>query len=258
MISSSDNKQVKNVMLLNSSSKARKKQKLFVVEGIRMCQEIPQERLETVFISSSFEQELKTQQRSIPFEYQVVEDKIFQKMSDTQTPQGILALVRQKEYSLSDILDGKQNGCILILDEIQDPGNLGTMIRTGEGAGICGAILSKNTVDIYNPKTIRSTMGSIYRVPHIVCENLSDMIRKLQEQGVYIIATHLQGEKEYQELAYTNMTGVLIGNEGNGLSKELVELADELVRIPMEGEVESLNAAIAATLFMYEIKRKKL
>ena len=118
-------------------------------------------------------------------------------------------------------------------------------------------ILSKDTVDLYNPKTIRSTMGSIYRVPHVISESLMETVEELKQKGVYVIATHLRGVKEYQELEYVGLTGVLIGNEGNGLSETLVDLADELVRIPMEGSVESLNAAIAAALFMYEIKRKR-
>ena len=257
MISSSDNKQVKNVIQLISSSKARKKQGLFVVEGIRMIQETPLDRIEAVYISSSYEEDYLKHPMSQNCVYEVVEDKIFQKMSDTQTPQGILALVHKRSYSISEIMEGKSKGCILILDGIQDPGNLGTMIRTGEGAGIAGVILSKDTVDLYNPKTIRSTMGSIYRVPHVISESLLDTVEELKNNGVYVIATHLRGKKEYQELEYDGWTGVLIGNEGNGLSEAVVDLADELVRIPMEGSVESLNAAIAAALFMYEMKRKR-
>lgn len=257
MISSSDNKQVKNVIQLISSSKARKKQGLFVVEGIRMIQETPLERIEAVYIAASYEDDYLQHPMSQNCAYEVVEDKIFQKMSDTQTPQGILALVHKRSYTINEILEGKSEGCILILDGIQDPGNLGTMIRTGEGAGIAGVILSKDTVDLYNPKTIRSTMGSIYRVPHVISESLMETVEELKQKGVYVIATHLRGVKEYQELEYVGLTGVLIGNEGNGLSETLVDLADELVRIPMEGSVESLNAAIAAALFMYEIKRKR-
>lgn len=257
MISSSDNKQVKNVIQLISSSKARKKQGLFVVEGIRMVQETPLDRIEAVYISSAFEEDYLKHPMSQNCAYEVVEDKIFQKMSDTQTPQGILAVVQKRTYTIQDILNSRTAGCILILDGIQDPGNLGTMIRTGEGAGISGVILSKDTADLYNPKTIRSTMGSIYRVPHVISESLMETVEELKQQGVNVVATHLRGKKEYQELEYSGLTGILIGNEGNGLSEELADSADELVRIPMEGSVESLNAAIAAALFMYEIKRKR-
>lgn len=200
MISSSDNKQVKNVMQLITSSKARKKQSLFVVEGIRMVQETPVERLEAVYVSSAFEKDFLQHPMCQVCSYEVVEDRVFQKMSDTQTPQGILAVVRKKEYTIEDILNGKSSGCILILDGIQDPGNLGTMIRTGEGAGIAGVILSRDTADLYNPKTIRSTMGSIYRVPHVVCDSITDAVIELKKRGIYVIATHLRGEKEYHEL----------------------------------------------------------
>ena len=257
MISSSDNKQVKNVVLLNNNGKARKKQKVFIVEGIRMFSEVEAERIVSVFVSESFALEKANENLLAKVHYEVVEDKIFNKMSDAQTPQGILAIVQKKEYSMEDmILPGNQS-CILFLEGIQDPGNLGTMIRTGEGAGISGVIMSKDTVDLFNPKTIRSTMGSIYRVPHLVSDDFLGCILEFQKKGGRVYATHLLGKYEYQELDYAKMTGILIGNEGNGLTKEVVEQADELVRIPMEGQVESLNASIAAALFMYEVKRKK-
>lgn len=257
MISSSDNKQVKNVVLLNSSAKARKKQNAFIVEGIRMFSELETARILAVFVSEHFSNEKANVHLLEKVNYQVVEDKVFHKMSDTQTPQGILAVVKKREYSMADMIQIGKQGCILFLEDIQDPGNLGTMIRTGEGAGINGIIMSKDTADLYNPKTIRSTMGSIYRVPHLVVDNFLESILEFQEKGGRVYGTHLMGQHEYQELNYTGMTGILIGNEGNGLSEEAVGAADELVRIPMEGQVESLNASIAAALFMYEVKRNK-
>jgi len=257
MISSSDNKQVKNVVLLNNNGKARKKQNVFIVEGIRMFLEVETERIVSVFVSESFALEKENEHLLERVHYEVVEDKIFYKMSDTQTPQGILAIIQKKEYSVEDMVLSGNQGCILFLEGIQDPGNLGTMIRSGEGAGISGVIMSKDTVDIFNPKTIRSTMGSIYRVPHLVSDDFLGCMREFQKKGGKVYATHLLGKYEYHELDYANMTGILIGNEGKGLTKEAVEQADEWVRIPMEGQVESLNASIAAALFMYEVKRKK-
>ena len=167
-------------------------------------------------------------------------------------------------YSLRDLLQEKDDSKpaekaphLLIAESIQDPGNLGTMLRTGEGAGISGIILNKTTVDLFNPKTIRSTMGSVYRVPFYIAEDLHDTIRSLQKNGIAVYAAHLKGTQSYDMPDYTKGCAFLIGNEGNGLTDETAALADEYIRIPMEGKVESLNAAIAATLLMYEVHRQR-
>ena len=146
---------------------------------------------------------------------------------------------------------------LLILESIQDPGNLGTMVRTGEGAGITGIIMNRTTVDLFNPKTIRSTMGSIYRLPYYITDNLEETLAMLQGKGVHLYAAHLKGTTMYDAFDYTKACGFLIGNEGNGLSKEIADCADTYIRIPMEGKVESLNAAISATLLMYECNRQR-
>jgi len=131
------------------------------------------------------------------------------------------------------------------------------MVRTGEGAGITGVIMNKTTVDLFNPKTIRSTMGSIYRVPFIVTADLAETMNDLKQQGVSLYAAHLKGQYAYDEEDYTKASGFLIGNEGNGLSDEIADLADTYIKIPMEGQVESLNAAISASLLMYEANRQR-
>jgi TrmH family RNA methyltransferase len=131
------------------------------------------------------------------------------------------------------------------------------MLRAGEGAGITGVILNRTSVDLFNPKTIRSTMGSIYRVPYFISEDLPQTLSYLKKEGVTLFAAHLRGERAYDRADYTGATGFLIGNEANGLSDELAGLADSSVRIPMEGHVESLNAAVSATLFMYECSRQR-
>ena len=131
------------------------------------------------------------------------------------------------------------------------------MFRTGEGAGATGVIMSRNTVDLFNPKTIRSTMGSIYRMPYYVTEDLTETITGIKEAGVHTYAAHLKGTLSYDEPDYTGASAFLIGNEGNGLSDAVADLADTYIRIPMEGRVESLNAAIAATLLMYETNRQR-
>ena len=188
--------------------------------------------------------------------YEIVSDNVFKSVSDTQTPQGILCVIKKPEYALEEMLKGEQTH-LLILESIQDPGNLGTMVRTGEGAGITGVIMNQTTVDLFNPKTIRSTMGSIYRVPFFVTKDLAGTISLLKEQQVNVYAAHLKGTLSYDEPDYKKKTAFLIGNEGNGLSDEIADLADTYIKIPMQGQVESLNAAISASLLMYETGRQR-
>ena len=265
MITSTSNQQMKNVSALLKKSKERRNSKTFVVEGPRMVVEAPVEDLKAVYVSESFEMnadnktvlaELKEKCEKANAIYEVVADNVFKSVSDTQTPQGIMAVVEMPSYDLSELLSGN-NTHLLLLESIQDPGNLGTMVRTGEGAGVTGVIMNKTTVDLFNPKTIRSTMGSIYRVPFYVTEDLSQTMKELQNQGISLYAAHLKGEHAYDEEDYTKACGFLIGNEGNGLSDEVANLADTYIKIPMEGQVESLNAAISATLLMYETNRQR-
>ena len=265
MITSTSNQQMKTVSALLKKSKERRTSKSFVVEGPRMVVEAPIERLKAVYVAESFENnkennellnELKDKCNKANAIYEVVADNVFKSVSDTQTPQGIMAVVAMPEYDLEQLLDGDKSH-LLILESIQDPGNLGTMVRTGEGAGVTGIIMNKTTVDLFNPKTIRSTMGSIYRVPFYVTEDLAGTMKELQGKGISLYAAHLKGEHSYDEEDYTKACGFLIGNEGNGLSDEIANLADAYIKIPMEGQVESLNAAISATLLMYEANRQR-
>lgn len=254
MITSTSNQQMKNLSQLMKKAKTRKEQGLFVVEGRKMFQEVPKAWLRQVYASESFVQENESLMADCT--YEMVSDSVFKAVSDTQTPQGILCLVEQPSYGLSDLLCGEKTH-LLILESIQDPGNLGTMLRTGEGAGITGVIMNRTTVDLFNPKTIRSTMGSIYRMPYVVTDDLSGTVKELQADGVKVYAAHLKGTMQYDEPDYTGASAFLIGNEGNGLTDEMADLADTYIKIPMCGQVESLNAAISATLLMYEANRQR-
>ena len=146
---------------------------------------------------------------------------------------------------------------LLVLDNIQDPGNLGTIFRTAEAAGVTGVFLSRDCADIYNPKTVRSTMGAIYRQPFVYVEDLPGTIARMKEKGICVFAAHLQGERSYDREDYRKKTAFLVGNEGNGLRREVEEMADVRVRIPMAGRAESLNAAIAAGVLMFEVARQR-
>lgn len=223
-----------------------------------MYQEIPQEQLVKVYVSETFADKQKEEINRLKdrrkLEY--LSDHVFQYVSDTKTPQGILCVVRQSTYCLEDILEA-EDAHLLVLDNLQDPGNLGTILRTAEGAGVTGIIISKESVDIYNPKVIRSTMGSIYRVPFVYVEDLKEAIAKVKAHGIFTYAAHLDGKNSYDKEDYTKKTAFLIGNEGNGLRKEIADLADTWIRIPMQGQVESLNAAIATSVLMFETARQR-
>lgn len=266
MITSAANQQMKNLSALIKKAKERRKQRLFVVEGTKMCFEAPRDWVSHIYISESFWKEKSTQDKLVQYlkmqklEFEsvcdIVSDSVFKSIADTQTPQGIMAVLHMPSYEMKHLLQGEKTH-LLILESIQDPGNLGTMIRTGEGAGVTGVLMNQTTVDLFNPKTIRSTMGSVFRVPFYVTENLENELKQLSADGVQLFAAHLKGEKSYDEPDYCGSVGFLIGNEGNGLSDEIAELASTYIRIPMEGQVESLNAAISATLLMYECNRQR-
>ncbi len=247
MITSTSNKQIKHIIQLQKKSRLRRQEDCFIVEGPRMVEETPEDMLQEIYVSESF---LPNWQGK---DCEVVSDAVMKAMSDTATPQGVLALVNRPHYSLEEILE-KRPGHLLCVEAVQDPGNLGTMFRTGEGAGITGVIMHPNTVDIFNPKTVRSTMGSLYRVPFVISEDWQGDLLRIKEAGVKLYAAHLQGEQMYDMFDYASDCGFLIGIEGNGLTKET---ADTYLKIPMGGSLESLNAAMAAGILMYEVNRQR-
>lgn len=258
MISSTRNEQVKTVIELKKKAKARNEAGLFVVEGIRMVMELPMDRTEKLYVSESFLKDPENGRKLSGFlDYETVTDSVFSAMSDTQTPQGVLALVRQYRYGIDDLLKNGEAAHLMVLENLQDPGNLGTILRAGEGAGITGLIMSRDTVDIYNPKVIRSTMGSVFRVPFFYTDEILKTAGELKKRGIRLFAAHLAGKNNYEQEDYTGNTGFLIGNEGNGLTEELSRMADTWVKIPMAGKVESLNAAVAASILMFETARQR-
>lgn len=260
MITSTSNAKIKRIVQLRKKKKARDAEGVFLVEGIRMFREIPEKLLQEIYISESCEEkegkEIHRRASACGIRPELVSDGVFSHLSDTQTPQGILCVVRQLSYSLEEVADAP---CphMLVLDRLQDPGNVGTILRTAEGAGVTGILLDGECADIYNPKTIRSTMGSIFRMPFYYIQDLEEGIRYLKKRGICTYAAHLEGKRAYDEEDYRKPCAFLIGNEGNGLRPEIADLADTYIRIPMAGEVESLNAAIASAVLMFEAGRQR-
>lgn len=211
-----------------------------------------------------------------------VTENVFMQLTDVKTPQGVLAVIRKNvEDNVSDFEDENENenendalkvgvisrqiDClnkintgadyILAVDGVQDPGNLGTIIRTADSANLKQILISKDTVDAYSPKVIRSTMGSIYRVKIVECENLADVLDELKKHKFQIVSTSLDTENSIYDIDYRKKV-VVIGNEGNGVSKEIQDLSDYKVKIPMLGKTESLNASVATGIMIYEYVRQ--
>ena len=240
MITSTSNARIKRLVNLKKKRKLRDEESVFLVEGIRMFREVPLDKLKEVYVSESFYKKEKDTVKEVLKDSKVrveeLTDTVFAHASDTKTPQGILCVVEQMNHEINELTSAK---CplIMVLDHLQDPGNLGTILRTAEGAGVTGILMDRECVDVYNPKTIRSTMGSIYRMPFVYVEDLGKGIQDLKD--------------------LTNPCAFLIGNEGNGLRREIADMADCYVKIPMLGQVESLNAAIASSVLMFEAARQR-
>ncbi len=266
MISSTGNGKIKQIVRLKKNAKERTKSGLFLVEGPKMLREIPDGMCREVYASQSFSgtaegQAVLEKLRSAHAEVETVSDPVFEYLSDTRSPQGVLALVQQCSYRMESLIPGgksKKQPLIIILENLQDPGNLGTIVRTAEAAGATGILMGPGCADIYNPKVTRSTMGSIFRVPFVYTQDLSGALAYLKNEGITICAAHLKGSVEMFTEDYTVPAAFLIGNESRGLTDETARMADKAVRIPMSGSVESLNAAVAAAVLMFEAKRQRI
>lgn len=265
MISSTSNSKVKRLVSLVKKAKLREREGVFVVEGVRMFREAPPEWIKEVYVSETFLSKCERDDDTVLKEalerqrYEVLTDEVFQKVSDTQTPQGILCVLSKPVYGLESSIAGwlAKAPLLVLLEDLQDPGNLGTILRSGEGAGVNGIIMTGQTADICNPKVIRSTMGSIYRVPFFTVDRLGETIGLLQAGGIAVYAAHPDDGVDYDKPDYTKPTAFVIGNEGNGLRRETVQKADRRIKIPMAGQAESLNAATAAAILMYEAARQR-
>ncbi len=261
MITSTGNGKIKELVRLKKSAKERAKKGVFLVEGPKMFREIPHGLCLEVYGSEAFflTQEGAAARKKAAADGivpETVSDAVFQYLSDTQSPQGILAVVKQLGYGLKDLTDG-DCPLMVILENLQDPGNLGTILRTAEAAGVTGILLSQGCADIYNPKVTRSTMGSIFRVPFVYTDDLKGAIARLKERGVRMLAAHLDGSIGLYEASFTAPAAILIGNESRGLTEETAALADQAIRIPMSGSVESLNAAVATAVCLFEARRQR-
>jgi TrmH family RNA methyltransferase len=263
-ITSRDNNLIKHIKSLHQK-KHRDDEGQFFVEGIKMVEEAIRQKTDIVNIVASIDMLTKIS-GGIEFADKLKEDNIstilvpesiFSFISDTETPQGVLAVIKKKCVIENEGIYVK-NGTYILLDGVQDPGNVGSIIRTADAAGINGVILSRGCADIYNPKTLRSTMGSIFRVPIIDKADLHLIAKAMKKQGIIVLTSSLKSENYHYDVDYEGGIALVIGSEANGVGPEMMEMADLLVKIPMRGGAESLNASVAAGILIYEVMREKL
>ncbi|MDO5708219.1 MAG: RNA methyltransferase [Andreesenia angusta] len=259
IIVSNKNTKIKYIKSLYKK-KNRWEEKKYIIEGIRSIEQIlnSEENIIEIFYSNDVKKLSRGEKLLKKIEYRGIDltevsKDIFENISSTETPQYILALVSFKEYNAFEVLESKKR--FIILDRIQDPGNLGTIIRTSEAMGFDGILAFKGTADIYNPKVVRSTMG--IKIPIAYCEEIDQIIKELKRKKIKIVSTSLDSKKYIYEANLSGDIAIIIGNEANGVSKELIDNSDEILKIPMQGEAESLNAAIASGMIIYESVRQK-
>lgn len=251
IIESNQNKIIKEVNSLKAK-KERDKTGLFILEGKRLVEEIPNSwEIKYLLKAESYSDEINFEN------VYTVKDSLFEKISETVNPQGILAVCHIKEFDVTNV-DYSNSPFFVVLENVTDPGNMGTLIRTADAAGADGIFLSKGCVDIYNPKVIRATMGSIFHLPIYRNLNLMNLMEDFKNNNVKTLAAHLKGTSTPYKVDMTTACAVIIGNEANGLSNEISEMASDLVKIPMPGKAESMNAGIAGGILIYEAVRQRI
>ena len=258
LITSKDNEVIKNIRKLKEK-KYRDINNEYIVEGLKMLKEaiVENAEIKLIVVCEEFLQDgcidNKLKYEIAKYECIYVNKKVFTILTDVQNPQGLLAVI--KKQNKEEDIDYKQE-IIVALDGIQDPGNLGTILRTIDSVGLNQVIVSKDTADAYNPKVVRSTMGAIFRVNVIETENLLNTLKNAKKHHYKIMATSLENSTSIYETEY-NKKIIVIGNEANGVSREILEYADEKIKIPMLGKTESLNASVATGIVLYEYVRRK-
>lgn len=260
-ITSKDNRVVKYIRSL-SEHKHRKKEQAFVIEGLKMAEEALryQSELELIIATPSL---LRHHGKNIlklaedqSVEVLWISDKLMDTLAETKTPQPVMAIVNMKEDSEEKLLT-HESGLIIVCNGLQDPGNLGTIIRTAEAAGASGVAITSDTVDPYNSKTVRASMGSILRVSVAKISDVGNFIKKCKQNNFQTAAMTLEGDKTPFELDLKKPTVIIVGQEGSGLPEEVVSITDYQVRIPMAETIDSLNTAVSAAVFLYEAVRQR-
>lgn len=259
VITSKDNEIVKNIKKLKDK-KYREQEHKYLIEGIKLIEEAIAENadIDTIVICEDC---IKNQELDSKLLYEVakynciyVNERIFGLITDVKNPQGILAVIKKEEENQKINYD---EDLIVVLDQVQDPGNLGTILRTVDSIGLKQIIVAQGSGDMFNPKVVRSTMGAIFRVKVIESEDIQKTINEIKKHKFKVVATSLETNKSIYDVEYKK-SAIIIGNEANGVSKTLLDISDELIKIPMLGKTESLNASVATGIVLYEYVRQKI
>ncbi|PHV71617.1 23S rRNA (guanosine(2251)-2'-O)-methyltransferase RlmB [Sporanaerobium hydrogeniformans] len=253
-IASLQNPVLKMINQLQKKKAVRKKEGLFVVEGLRAVREITKE-FEVEYYVTTKEVEVKDLPGLEKSKWIVVPTALYKAISETEAPQGVMAVVKMPNCKLQDLVL-KERGFYLILENLQDPGNMGTIIRTAHAFGANGILITKGSVDVFSPKVVRSTMGSLFHVPLVVDCEIEEYREVLRQAEIPIYATALEEAKPIYHINFVNPLAIVIGNEGNGVSDYIKKAADYKMMIPMPGGSESLNASVATSICIYEVMRQ--
>lgn len=267
-ITSIQNNKVKSWVQLKER-KHRNRESLFIVEGIHLVLEALRSDMQVDVVAYDMESGIprelepfhlreegtESSGRAQDTEWIAVTDAIIRKCSDTETPQPVFAIVHKPAASVDSLL-ALPNSLVVVVDGVQDPGNLGTIIRTADAVGADGVVIGRGTVDLYNSKTIRSTMGSLFHLP-VVEGDLAELLPAVQARGVRLASTSLQATHSCYSYDYRQATWLIVGNEGQGVSQNVQSLVDDTIIIPMRGQAESLNVAMATTVLLYEAMRQR-
>ncbi|MBU8905121.1 TrmH family RNA methyltransferase [Desertibacillus haloalkaliphilus] len=247
-IESHKNQRVKQWKKLHTK-KGREQQGSVLIEGTHLIEAALQ-------AEADIEELIVDEQFSIPTGWVVdnvsvtiVTERVMKEISETETPQGIAAICKIEQTGLDILAEGRY----LFVDAIQDPGNLGTMIRTADSAGMSGVIVGSGSVDVYNSKVIRATQGSIFHLP-VIKKDLSEAIEVCKQQGLPVFGTALEGGSSFTAIEPQQQFALIVGNEGEGVSKSLLEQTDQNLYIPIYGKNESLNVAVATGILLYYLR----
>lgn len=255
LITSSQNAQVKKWRLLNKSHADRQEQGLFLAEGEHMAQEaVLSGKANTLIVSEKAKDKFASLLQTADLPLFVLSDHVFASLCDAKTPQGIIAVCSFDETSSLETLGNR----IVCLNALQDPGNVGTILRTMDAAGFTGLLMDAKTCDPFSPKALRASMGSIFRIPVYRADDLCMTLERLQKLNFEILAGDLSGQPFFEPRKRSENTCIIIGNEGAGIAPEVKEKATLRLKIPMMGGAESLNAAVAAAVMMYDDVRYRI
>lgn len=257
VITSLSNQLVKEIKSLHSK-KGRDNLNAFIIEGAKIVQEAIKDNLKIRSLAIIEHYQPDKYILDNIKEYTIFSENVFKKICTTDTPANILAVVEKKSFSMDEIVNKpNSNKLIAVLDEIKDPGNLGTIIRTCCAAEVDGIILTDLSVDMYNPKVIRSTAGALWKLPVIYFNDKQKLIEVLKSNDVKVYAADMSAEEDYCSVDYTKNVAIILGSEAAGISKCFLELSDKAIKIPISAKVESLNVASSAAIILFEALRQR-